>query len=124
MEVAVAFGKATHEVFDGLVGREAVGVRPALGASAPVEENILLARVTMVVAKHQRRFLPNSHQIFYKALRIKMCILSWYNIRHIFVTDLVRICFIELKAGETDTDFIHVISVLRLLITAYSIHIC
>lgn len=59
----------THEILDRFVLHEPVVAAPALGGGAAVEEHVLLARVAVVVAVHQRRLLPHAHQIFYQTLK-------------------------------------------------------
>lgn len=58
----------THEVFDRLVLHQPVVAAPALCGRAAVEEHVLLARVPVVVAVHQRRLLPHAHQVLYQTL--------------------------------------------------------
>lgn len=61
----------TYQVFDRLIGHQPIATAPALGARAPIEEHVLLTRVAVVVAVHQRWLLPYPHQILYQTLYIK-----------------------------------------------------
>lgn len=55
--ISVCFVKnnlKTYQVFDRLIGHQPIATAPALGARAPIEEHVLLTRVAVVVAVHQR----------------------------------------------------------------------